>query len=43
MMEYLDKKELWVTPKTTRLWKHQIRRTEVKDFVTLGSICNDGR
>jgi Zn-dependent peptidase ImmA (M78 family) len=45
MKEYLGKKILWVTPKTTRLWEHSIRCAMVKELSSSGEyvMMGDGR
>jgi len=45
MKEYLGKKILWVTPKTTRLWEHSIRCAMVKELSPSGEyvMMGDGR
>jgi Zn-dependent peptidase ImmA (M78 family) len=45
MKEYLGKKILWVTPKTTRLWEHSIQCAMVKKLSSSGEyvMMGDGR
>jgi hypothetical protein len=42
MKEYLGKKVLWVTPKTTRFSEHQIRCARVKELSPSGEYVMMG-
>ena len=45
MKEYLGKKVLWVTPKTTRLIEHSVRCARVKELSPSGEfmMMEDGQ
>jgi hypothetical protein len=42
MKEFLDKKILWVTPKTTRLLEHSVRCARVKELSPSGEYVKMG-